>query len=1124
MNKKLAIIAVICTISIILGGINTSMLYGTSFLESKPGYSFAVSDAADWWDCNWSYCKRITIDHTKVQSDQTDFPVLLNRSSDNDLATYAQSDGDDIAFVNAYNTSQYEHEIEEYDSATGELTVWVEVSSISNTVDTILYMYYGNPDCGSQQNITETWNSNYIMVQHLDESAGTIYDSTSFDNDGTNSGALPNSSAKIDGGYDFDGNADINCGANDSLNITSQITLEGWVKDPPLLNEREETNNIYIVDKRDEKLPVMPGKSFTVSRTITADYDADAIFVALFSPGIKIKDMGIKGSSMLADYCNAGRTKSDEEIAIENIRNKLPKKLKELEMIAYSKPFTVKDDEVEIEMTFETEKINNLLDNGRISYLVFSSDTCYDFESTTYLSYPLGLTDWLNPFSIFESIIDFLTEQDSIDDATGGLTDETFVPTKQHNGIINQAVEWTAPQISKQAFEIVIETSEHLDEYREFISDIYDEVYQLDDIWSETIPTWHYIRVTFDTPLDNTRDITLYPRIVSGAPRIEIYEADGNEIIAEFENLTSYELNKVYLTGLNGNQDTFDLLVLDGEIEIDYIVDPDITVHIDWQITTVEDTSPGTYTEIATISGATLSANTDYLLWASFGMSSDGGEVNFRLSGDGGALFEGVVEPPGTADDAKQQDYVRKYTTDASPADVVMDFDPISGDAGAANSWLLLIDLTDLTENDDYFYNEDNAANVLNGWEDGASVTLTTADGSRDWFVIASCAQYVLDENAGEFQMRIEQGASNYMEMRVEGEEDGNNEELTWAVHRTFDDVAADTTFNVGVGSDVDNDQRHDSSAIFALNLDAFGSHDSTYDGTGATTIPSPMGEIDSLSYVPTTTGNTLIFSHYIAECDNLASGWEDELTIGGVVNPTGWDWSQAPPVRKTAHDANDQWPDNIFSYGSIDTGGATLSLRADDLSGNMGEALEMSITAFSQKLASVPAVITNESTGVEETNATLKGWLQSNGGRDTTCYLLLNDTNDFGSPIFNLSKGVIANNAEFSNDTAGETTLTQGTLYYFDTKANNSVGWNESGGVQMFLTKPENISSFTATAISGTQIDLSWTDEAGGDGAYIEYALNSPPSPWNEGDGTPMLRMVVGQVVEIKLLQEVMQ
>jgi len=147
------------------------------------------------------------------------------------------------------------------------------------------------------------------------------------------------------------------------------------------------------------------------------------------------------------------------------------------------------------------------------------------------------------------------------------------------NGLIDY-VEWTVPSLSNQTYELVIEITkaEHLDENREFISDIYNEVYQLDGIWSETIPSEHYVRVTFEKLLDNTRDITLYPRVVSGNPKIEIYEVHGTKIVAEFFNLTSNEYNKVYLTSLQGSQDVFDLRVVNGSVEIDHIIDPAQTV------------------------------------------------------------------------------------------------------------------------------------------------------------------------------------------------------------------------------------------------------------------------------------------------------------------------------------------------------------------------------------------------------------------------------------------------------------------------------------------------------------------------------------------------------------------
>jgi len=43
---------------------------------------------------------------------------------------------------------------------------------------------------------------------------------------------------------------------------------------------------------------------------------------------------------------------------------------------------------------------------------------------------------------------------------------------------------------------------------------------------------------------------------------IEVYEINGNTTIAFFDVLINNSYNKVYLTGLEGEQDTFDLLIL----------------------------------------------------------------------------------------------------------------------------------------------------------------------------------------------------------------------------------------------------------------------------------------------------------------------------------------------------------------------------------------------------------------------------------------------------------------------------------------------------------------------------------------------------------------------------------
>ena len=142
-----------------------------------------------------------------------------------------------------------------------------------------------------------------------------------------------------------------------------------------------------------------------------------------------------------------------------------------------------------------------------------------------------------------------------------------------NDNLIDQ-IEWLIPHLSNQTFEIIVITSaQHLDENKTFIENIYNEIRELDNIWSPIISNGEYVRITFEKELDNTKDITVYPRIISGDPKIEIYEQDGTDIIAEFTNLTKGE-NKVYLTELTELQNTFDLKILDGSLEFDYIVDP----------------------------------------------------------------------------------------------------------------------------------------------------------------------------------------------------------------------------------------------------------------------------------------------------------------------------------------------------------------------------------------------------------------------------------------------------------------------------------------------------------------------------------------------------------------------
>jgi len=142
-----------------------------------------MNSASAWWNTNWHYSKEITIDHDQVDEILYGFPVLVN-VTDTDVRDKAQPDGDDIVFVSSDNLTQFPHEIEYYNNSNGRLVCWVNVSTVSNTTNTSFYMYYGNPSCSDQQDVSGTWDQYYVGVWHMAESSGNIVDSTGNNNHG----------------------------------------------------------------------------------------------------------------------------------------------------------------------------------------------------------------------------------------------------------------------------------------------------------------------------------------------------------------------------------------------------------------------------------------------------------------------------------------------------------------------------------------------------------------------------------------------------------------------------------------------------------------------------------------------------------------------------------------------------------------------------------------------------------------------------------------------------------------------------------------------------------------------------------------------------------------------------
>lgn len=64
-----------------------------------------------WYNAAWLKRRKLTIDHTKVPSDLTNFPVYVNLRSVTGLLTNCQSTADDVLFTAADGTTKLDHEL-----------------------------------------------------------------------------------------------------------------------------------------------------------------------------------------------------------------------------------------------------------------------------------------------------------------------------------------------------------------------------------------------------------------------------------------------------------------------------------------------------------------------------------------------------------------------------------------------------------------------------------------------------------------------------------------------------------------------------------------------------------------------------------------------------------------------------------------------------------------------------------------------------------------------------------------------------------------------------------------------------------------------------------------------------
>ena len=194
-------------------------------------------DEVFWFDSNWKFRKKIVIDHTKIDNDLSNFPLLLYLKED-DVKEHAARKGRDIIFIDS-DGKKLKREIENYNSLTGELFAWLKIPLLSSVEDTEIYIYYGNPQAVEIDD-KDVWDENFLMVHHLNETLGESLDSTSNVIDGKLQGGLERgSSGKIDKCYEFDGIDDfVNFGNPNIFSEMENLTIGLWILPKQIQEDR----------------------------------------------------------------------------------------------------------------------------------------------------------------------------------------------------------------------------------------------------------------------------------------------------------------------------------------------------------------------------------------------------------------------------------------------------------------------------------------------------------------------------------------------------------------------------------------------------------------------------------------------------------------------------------------------------------------------------------------------------------------------------------------------------------------------------------------------------------------------------------------------------------------------
>lgn len=260
----------------------------------------------------------------------------------------------------------------------------------------------------------------------------------------------------------------------------------------------------------------------------------------------------------------------------------------------------------------------------------------------------------------------------------------------------------------------------------------------------------------------------------------------------------------------------------------------------------------------------------------------------------------------------------------------------------------------DLTENTDWFFNENTTASGLTSTHTSfASVSLTPAVASQDWLVIGHA---LLDFNAQITTFvgcRLYDGTNTFPATMLDAQNSALDE-LVFGLARVYTLPASATTLDVQAATSSGTNGNHKSSRIFALNLHKFREHANAYtEAAQALSETNYATELQTMTLTPPVVSDTIILSYW---------GWDKKTGDPVCRYRVQLDNSDQPAGQTTAAYALKgglsspvEWELLLTKVVDLSAASHTIDLDASTSSAAGGaEGQERTLAAFTLELAAV--------------------------------------------------------------------------------------------------------------------------------------------------------------------------